>query len=136
MAHLNIILPITLLLIGFLLKLFIGRNIETPSLIEALCELPVDIIFLALSFSIAFTLSKTENQANGLFFCFAGIAVAILVVALWRITIIYYLKKVKYFWPIILAINLFVSSYAIKKSVDLIIDGVEKIEKLDSEHNK
>lgn len=123
MENLNIILPLTLLLIGFLLKLFIGKNIETPSLIQALCELPVDIIFLALSFAIAFTISNSVNQASGLFYCFAGIAVAILVVVLWRISISQYLKKNKYpLWVLILAVNLFIASYGIMKSVDLIIE--------------
>jgi len=123
MDHLNIILPLTLLLIGFLLKLFIGKNIETPSLIQAICELPVDIMFLALSFGIAFTISNSVNQASGLFYCFAGIAVAILVVVLWRISINLYLKKNKYpLWALILAINLFIASYGIMKSVDLIIE--------------
>ncbi|WP_400078781.1 hypothetical protein [Winogradskyella sp. R77965] len=121
MEHLNIILPLTLLLIGFLLKLFIGRNIETPHLIEALCELPVDIMFLALSFGIGFTISNVTHQADGLAYCFAGLAIAIVVVVGWRLSVRLYLKKGKYYWVIILAINLFISGVGIKKSVDLII---------------
>ena len=129
MDHLNIILPLTLLLIGFLLKLFIGRNIETPKLIEALCELPVDIMFLALSFAIAFTISNSVNQAAGLFYCFGGMAIAILVVVLWRISINLYDSKNKHnLWVLILAVNLFVASCGIKKSVDLIIE-VEDVSK-------
>ena len=126
MEHLNIILPATLLLIGFLLKLFIGRNIEIPSLIQALCELPVDIMFLALSFAIAFTISNSVHQAVGLVYCFAGIAVSILIVVLWRISVKFYLKKVKLWWAVILAVNLFLSGLSIKKSIDLIIE--DKIE--------
>ena len=131
MQHLNVILPLTLLLIGFLLKLFIGRNIETPHLIKALCELPVDIMFLALSFGIAFTISNANHQAEGLAYCFAGLAIAIVVVVLWRLSVNIYLKKGKYFWVIILAINLFISGIGIKMSVELIIDEDKSIPKLE-----
>ena len=93
MEHLQIILPSVLLLIGFLLKLLVGRNYDMPATIQAICELPVDIIFLALSFTVAFTITKVDNQSSGLFYCFIGIATAILIVLLWRISVDQFLKK-------------------------------------------
>ena len=126
MEHLQIILPSVLLLIGFLLKLLVGRNYDMPATIQAICELPVDIIFLALSFTVAFTITKVDNQSSGLFYCFIGIATAILIVLLWRISVDQFLKKSKW-WILLLFINLTIAGFAIKKSVSLVIE-TEKVE--------
>lgn len=120
MEHLQIILPSVLLLIGFLLKLLVGRKYDMPATIQAICELPVDIIFLALSFTVAFTITKVDNQSSGLFYCFIGIATAILIVLLWRISVDQFLKKSKW-WILLLFINLTFAGFAINKSVSLVI---------------
>ncbi len=126
MEHLQIILPSVLLLIGFLLKLLVGRNYNMPATIQAICELPVDIIFLGLSFTVAFTITKVDNQSSGLFYSFIGIATAILIVLLWRISVDQFLKKRKW-WVLLLFINLMIAGFAIKKSVSLVIE-TEKVE--------
>ncbi|MBW8201598.1 hypothetical protein [Flagellimonas abyssi] len=120
MEHLNIILPAILVAIGFLLKLFIGKNLDVPQTIEATCELPVDIILLALSFNVAYTIASLENQTLGLFYSYLGISMTILVVVLWRISINLYLKKNR-FWLLILVLNLAISGFAIKTSVALVV---------------
>jgi hypothetical protein len=130
MEHLQIILPAVLLLIGFLLKLLVGRNYDMPATIQAICELPVDIIFLALSFTVAYTITRINNQSSGLFYCFIGIAVAILIVLLWRISIDQFLKSSK-LWMLLLFINLIIAGFAIKKSVNLVIEN-EKVEMLNN----
>lgn len=121
MEHLQIILPSVLLLIGFLLKLLVGRKYDMPATIQAICELPVDIIFLALSFTVAFTITKVDNQSSGLFYCFIGIATAILIVLLWRISVDQFLKKSKW-WILLLFINLAIAGFTINKSVSLVIE--------------
>jgi len=121
MEHLQIILPSVLLLIGFLLKLLVGRNYDMPATIQAICELPVDIILLALSFTVAFTITKVDNQSSGLFYCFIGIATAILIVLLWRISVDQFLKKNKW-WILLLFINLTIAGFAVFKSVSLVIE--------------
>lgn len=126
MEHLQIILPTVLLLIGFLLKLLIGRKYDLPATIQAVCELPVDIILLSLSFVVAFTIAKIGNQTSGLFYCFIGFAITILIVFLWRVSIDQFLKGTKW-WILFLALNLIISGIAIKKAVSLVIE-TEKTE--------
>ena len=133
MEHLQIILPSVLLLIGFLLKLLVGRQYDIPATIQAVCELPVDVILLALSFTVAFTITRIDNQSSGLFYCFVGIAIAIIIVLLWRISIDLFLKGSK-LWILILFLNLFIAGFTIKKSVELVIQN-ENIELLDNNSN-
>ena len=125
MEHLQIILPTVLLLIGFLLKLLIGRKYDLPATIQAICELPVDIVLLSLSFTVAFTIAKVDNQTTGLFYCFIGFAVTILNVLLWRVSIDQFLKGTK-LWILFLVLNLILSGFAINKSVSLIMETEEK----------
>lgn len=120
MEHLQIILPTVLLLIGFLLKLLIGRKYDLPATIQAICELPVDIVLLSLSFVVAFTIAKVDNQTTGLFYCFIGIAFTILNVLLWRVSIDQFLKGTK-LWIFFLVLNLILSGFAINNSVSLIM---------------
>ena len=84
MDHIEILLPLPLLILVFGLKLGIDRNVDLTTIIQALCELPVDMMFLAISFLMAFTISSPENPSEGLFLTIAFIAIAILVVILWR----------------------------------------------------
>ncbi|MCM4150924.1 hypothetical protein DHD05_04900 [Arenibacter sp. N53] len=136
MEHLQIILPSVLLLIGFLLKLLVGRKYDMPATIQSVCELPVDIIFLALSFTVAFTITKVDNQSSGLFYCFIGIATAILIVLLWRISVDQFLKKSRW-WILLLFINLSIAGFAINKSVSLVIETKNvEISNIDYESNQ
>jgi hypothetical protein len=136
MEHLQIILPAVLLLIGFLLKLLVGRRYDMPATIQSVCELPVDIIFLALSFTVAFTITKVDNQSSGLFYCFIGIAMAILIVLLWRISVDHFLKKSRW-WIVLLFINLSIAGFAIKQSVSLVIETEnEEVTNIYSETNQ
>lgn len=121
MEHLQIILPTVLLLIGFLLKLLIGRKYDLPATIQAICELPVDIVLLSFSFAVAFTIAKVDNQTTGLFYCFIGFSVTILNVLLWRVSIDQFLKGTK-LWILFLVLNLILSGFAINKSVSLIME--------------
>ena len=122
MEHLNIILPGLLVLIAFLLKLVVDRSVEIPNTIQAIIELPVDIVFLALTFSVAFTLTSVENQANGLFYGFVGFAFAIVVVLLWKKTQKFFISGSKW-WILLIFLNLSLSGYAVIKSVELVISS-------------
>ncbi|HEY9008812.1 MAG TPA: hypothetical protein VIM75_21905 [Ohtaekwangia sp.] len=125
MEHLQIILPAVLLLIGFLLKLLIGRKCDLPAAIQAVCELPVDIILLSLSFIVAFTIAKVDNQASGLFYCFIGFLITILIVLFWRFSIDAFFKGAKW-WILYLVLNFFLSGFAVIKSVSLIMEAEKK----------
>lgn len=134
MEHLQIILPTVLLLIGFLLKLLIGRKYDLPATIQAVCELPVDIVLLSLSFVVAFTIAKVDNQTSGLFYCFIGFAFTILIVLLWRVSIDQFLKGTKW-WILFLVLNLMLSGFAIKKAVSLLITAENTEVIINSDNN-
>lgn len=120
MEHLQIILPTVLLIIGFLLKLLIGRKYDLPATIQAICELPVDIVLLSLSFVVSFTIAKVDNQTTGLYYCLIGITVTILNALFWRVSIDQFLKGTKW-WILFLVLNLILSGFAINKSISLIM---------------
>lgn len=128
MQHIQLILPSLLLLTGFLLKLLIGRGFDWPATIQSVCELPVDIIFLALSFIVAFTIANVDNQLLGLLYLFTGIPITIIIVSIWRVSVNKFLEGSK-LWILMLFINLLITGFAIIKSVALIIekDKVEMI---------
>ena len=127
MNHLEIILPGILLLIAFLLKLVVDRSLDVPNTIQAVCELPVDILFLALSFVVAHTIANKNNINEGLVFCYIGLAFAIVVIVLWRKSLNYFLVDNK-IWILLFFINLCISGYTIKRSVDLILPAEKVIE--------
>lgn len=124
MEHLEIILPITLFFLAFVLKLSIDRSIEVPNIIQAICELPVDMIFLSISFLIAYTISKPTDPSEGLFFTIAFIVIAVLTVILWR-------KSLKLFerrnnWLILLLlINISISTFSIFQSMSILFKKEE-----------
>lgn len=120
MEHLEIILPITILVLAFILKLAIDRNVEVPHIIQALCELPVDMIFLSISFLIAFTISKPKDQSEGLFLTLAFIVMAVIVVILWRKSLKTFEDK-KRIWIVLFCINMLISVFAIFESVEVLL---------------
>ncbi len=120
MEHLEIVLPITILLLAFILKLAIDRNVEVPNLIQAICELPVDMIFLSISFLIAFTISKPNDPSEGLFYTISFIVCAVIVVILWRKSIKLFEIK-KHLWVYLLCINMLISVLALFQSVNILL---------------
>ncbi|HDR8261110.1 TPA: hypothetical protein QC128_004435 [Bacillus cereus] len=54
------ILPIVLLGLSFALKLLINREVNKPTLLSAIAELPVDVMFV----SVAFTISYQVQHSN------------------------------------------------------------------------
>lgn len=121
MEHLEIILPITLLFLAFVLKLSIDRSIEVPNIIQAICELPVDMIFLSISFLIAYTISKPTDPSNGLFFTLAFIVIAVLTVILWRKSLKLFERKNNW-WILLLLINMAISTLSIFQSMYILLE--------------
>ena len=121
MEHLEIILPLTLLVLAFSLKLSIDRNIEVPNLIQAICELPVDMIFLSISFLIAFTISKPTDPSEGLFLTISFIVVAVPVVILWRRSLKLFERK-NDFWILLLCLNMAISIFSLIQSMDVLLN--------------
>ena len=134
MEHLNIILPGLLVLIAFLLKLIVNQEVDIPKTIESLLGLPVDIVFLALTFSVAFTLSSVENQREGLFYCFVGFIIAMIVVLFWKISQSLFVDKRK-IWILLLFINLTLAGFAVYKSIEILTNS-EDPQKIENTNNK
>lgn len=134
MEHLNIVLPGLLVMIAFLLKLVVDRSVEIPNTIQAVIELPVDIVFLALTFSVAYTLTRSENQASGLFYAFVGIAFAIVIVLVSKKTQKLFISDNKW-WILLIFINITLSGFTVVESVQLVIEG-ENIETTNSLEKK
>lgn len=123
MEELKVILPITLLVIGFLLKLVVSRHWnDIPNFIQNICELPVDIIFLALSFSVAFAISGLGNHDFGLLYSFVGIGLAIVVLLFRKISMDLFMENKIIWFSFILLLNIIISSISITESVYLIIN--------------
>lgn len=120
MEHLDIILPGLLVLIAFLLKLLIDEIVDITSTIQAVIELPVDVIFLALTFSVAFTLTNVENQLQGLFYGFLGFVISIIVILLWKKTKKLFLIGSKW-WIFLVLLNLSITGLTVVKAVNLVI---------------
>ena len=120
MEHLELILPITLLFLSFLLKLLIDRSVDIPIAIKAICELPVDMIFLSISFLIAFVISNDENRNEGLLYWIIFLIISIGVVFLWRRSILVYEKRENNSWRILLGVNLFVTITCLIISINLL----------------
>ncbi|ENJ8203598.1 hypothetical protein V4V60_003921 [Vibrio mimicus] len=90
MGYVEVGLPSLLLILAFALKLFVERTTTAPVFVQALLELPVDIIFLAMSFVTAFILGATGKAAEGLFTFICYVVAAILLVALSRKSITFF----------------------------------------------
>lgn len=76
------ILPIVLLLLAFLYKLFIHRSVTPAMFVLLLLEFPVDIAFLINSFIVAYII-RTRSAAHLAYFI-GFLTMTILVVFSWR----------------------------------------------------
>ena len=83
-------LPIALLVLVFLLRLFVDRRVSVPDLIISLLEFPTNIVFLGLSFVLAFTISSKEDLAMAVLTLVIYVVVALLVVFLGRRAVRYF----------------------------------------------
>lgn len=80
----SIFLPIALLILSFVVKMSIEREVDLPKTLQSFIELPSDIMFLSASLIIAFILSKSTKIDNGLLWFIGCLTLSIIVVLLWR----------------------------------------------------
>ena len=121
MQHLDVILPIALVIIAFLLKLFMDRNATVPLIIRSFYELPVDIIFLTLSFTTAFTISSTKNMESGLFHLFMFFVIALIVVVLWRRGLFLFEKDYRKVSATLFVFNGTLAGYSLYRAIALLV---------------
>jgi len=121
--HLSVVLPIILVIIAFLLKLFMDRSATVPLIIRSLYELPVDIIFLAISFAIAATISKVEKRDEGLLLAFVFLVVVLICVVAWRRSILLFETNHKGWSLLIFIINVSVAAFCLTKGIGILVGG-------------
>jgi hypothetical protein len=122
--HLNIILPIALVVMALLLKLFMDQSATVPLAIRSLYEAPVNVIFLALSFITAFIISLPANVSIGVCYLFAFLVVMLVVIVLWRRSIIFF-ERERHFWSAVLfIINGTISGFVLYTAIDLLVTKV------------
>jgi hypothetical protein len=124
MLRLDIIVPIGLLIVIFLLKLFIKRDTSVPQFVNALCEFPSDIVFLGLSFLSA-TIIKNGKLDILILILLGGIVLEIVVIILWRISVKKAENNNAAFAVVISASNYIISILWLIYSVSTIINEVE-----------
>ncbi len=119
--NLNFFLPIALIVIAFLLKLFMDRSVNAPLAIKSLYELPVDILFLSLSFIVAFTITSSTNLNKGLTHLFLFFIIILISVVGWRRSIKLFEDGKKKGSATLFVINFTVSSYCLLVAIKLIV---------------
>ena len=122
MNYSGIFLPVAILILSFVMKLTIGRKVKLPKAIKALCSLPVDILFLAISFISAYIIADNANKDVGFDYFITFIILGFGVVLLWRWSTSIYEKNEKKIWLLLLAINLFITTICLVISINFLID--------------
>ncbi|HBH7918955.1 TPA: hypothetical protein ACF39K_004571 [Vibrio parahaemolyticus] len=84
MEYAEFLLPSIILMLSFLLKMCIDREVDIPTSIYAVLELPVDVFVLATSFVAAFTIANPEKFEKGISFFSIYVALVVVTVILWR----------------------------------------------------
>ncbi len=80
----EILFPVTLLILSFILKLAIKYHDNRFEVLIALLELPVDILFLSLSFLAAHAITSKQNKDKEYLYCILTIMLAIILVVVWK----------------------------------------------------
>lgn len=120
MTSLEITMPVVLLGLSFMLKLFIDRSTTAPDAIVSTLELPVDITFLSISLIVGYTIAPSGDSKAGLaWFAFYMFA-AIFIVFLWRRSIKNFDSGSQKTVILLAGVNYFLAITALVNSVSLI----------------
>lgn len=122
---LNIILPIALVVMAFLLKLFMDQCATIPLVIRSLYEVPVTVVFLALSFTTAFTIAVPKNTATGLIHLFCFFIMALIIVVLWRRSMMLFEAEQGFWSAVLFVLNGTLSGLVLFESITLIATQVK-----------
>jgi len=122
--HLNVVLPIALVAMAFILKLFMDRSATVPLIIRSLYEVPVDVLFLSLSFTTAYTITNTTNISTGMCHLYIFFIIALFAVVLWRRSIVYFERERHFLSAILFVINGSCSGVVLYRAINLIVAQV------------
>jgi len=66
MLDLDVILPAVIVLLAFVLRLVVDRTVDLVVFLEALFDLPIDIVLLAISFAAAVSITQPAFTSTGI----------------------------------------------------------------------
>ena len=116
-------MPSILLVMSYLLKIFVDRSASLPDAIRAFLELPVDIVFLATTLIVGFSIMKPENAMSGMAWFGGYIIGAFVVVILWRRSVKFFeTEKYLIATPLVL-INYTLCAYGLMRAIDMVTGG-------------
>lgn len=122
--YLNVILPIALVVMAFLLKLFMDQSATVPLFIRSLFELPVSVIFLALSFATAYTITSPNNISSGMCHLYIFLVLTLICVVLWRRCTILFERNSHFWASVLFIINGTISGFVLYRAIGLVISQV------------
>lgn len=128
MDYSKLIIPGLVLALQFTMKLVVGRGFEAKTTVQAICELPVALIFLAISFSLVFLLT-TQIDVNhlGLVTFISFIILALIITALSRHTIkMNDSKKNIILLFFLIFLNFTISATCIYSSTNVMVEKLKK----------
>ena len=83
-SHPEVIFPLATLLLAACLKFSVARPVTRITALESVFELPVDIMFLALSLLAGGIITQIIDAIDGFVTCVIFISITIIVCLLWR----------------------------------------------------
>lgn len=133
-------LPVILLVLSFGIKLLVNREIKKPNLLNALSELPVDVMFIGSTLIISYiklytnkileTLASSEairvaqmksvDLNSGLTLFITYILITLIVTAIWRLSEKFFIDQKWVKFVLSLMINYIISSTALYCSISLL----------------
>ena len=117
------LLPGTIILVKFLLKLLIDRQVDMPEFISGILALPYDIAFLASTLLAGLIIVDTGNVKLGLGLLIASIVVGILAVFLWRRSESYFDKDRYVLTALVFLLNAGITFLSVCYAVSLLAKG-------------
>lgn len=122
MDSFRIYIPLVVLALQFIIKLTVGRQLKTETLLVALCELPVSLIFPSVTFTIIFSSSNNDINHYGLLYLIAFIIIACIVTLIYRKCLEINDKNSRDFnIYLLLILNSLISIYCLFKSTGLLL---------------
>ena len=113
-------LPLAILVLSFLMKLFVDRAPNLPVAVQTLYELPIDMVFLALTFAAAFVISKPNEAGRGMMH-FVGYSVAAVCAIVLTRRSISFLDRNRWTVSVLLFMaNLAVAAYVLSSSMNMV----------------
>lgn len=119
--NLDFFLPILLLSFPFILKIMVDREVKVPNVIRAMCELPIDMVLLAISFLIALVLSKEESRNQAVLYFVTFFILSLIIVFISKRSIFYFEGGKYIWWLVLLVLNFAIALICLWGSVTFVI---------------